>query len=581
MTQPSQPRDGAPTMPLGERLVAAGLVTEQQLGIALKEQSRTGQLLGEILVSLNFCTDAEIGSVLSNQSGGEFDALAGVDVPQEVLNLLPPELVRERQVLPLEVDDNHIRVAMVDTFDVETIDEVARLTRRDVVVVGCPKGAFFDAVNRLYSDAGATNTRLEDAVRTAGENLLDDSTGQTPIVTLVDELIGKGLSEGATDIHIQPGEKVLHVRYRVDGIMRQGEVIPKQLQSAVESRIKIMAGLDISERRLPQDGRIQMSAAGRRIDLRVSTMPCMDGENIVLRLLDREKVVVTLEDLGFSAIQKKIFRDAVDKPNGIMLVTGPTGSGKTTTLYAGLMEIDSIERNVTTLEDPVEYRMSSIRQSQVNVKAGFGFSEGLRALLRQDPDVILVGEMRDGETAELAIKAAMTGHLVLSTLHTNDAASALPRLVEMGITPYLLPSTIVAVVSQRLVRKPCRHCMEPLMPGDEVFEEFGTPPAASDFVRAVGCPRCNDTGYKGRIPISEILCMSPAISELVMAGASAGAIHQAALDDGMVDIRHDGFEKASRGMTTLEEVHRVAERRLMIKRQPGGEAARGWAPKPV
>jgi len=568
--------------PLGERLVEAAVITQDQLDVALKEQSRTKQLLGEILISHGFCTDAEIASLLSNQSGGDFNSLAGLEVPQEILGLLPEALVRERQVLPIGGDDHSIRVAMVDTFDVETIDEVARLTRREVIVEGCPKGAFFEAMQRFYDVADEASLRLEDAVRVAGDNLLGDDDGQTPIITLVDEIIAKAMRVGATDIHVQPQENVVYVRFRVDGIMRPGEVIPKALQGAVESRIKIMAELDISERRLPQDGRIQATVDGRRSDLRVSTMPNMDGENIVLRILDREKAVVTLDQLGFTVEQKQIFREAVDKPNGIVLVTGPTGSGKTTSLYAGLLEINAQEKNITTLEDPVEYRVSSIRQSQVNVKAGFGFSEGLRALLRQDPDVILVGEMRDAETADLAIRAAMTGHLVLSTLHTNDAASALPRLVEMGITPYLLPATIVAILSQRLVRRPCSHCKEAYVPTDAEFTKFGHKPVSGEFVRAIGCSRCNDTGYKGRIPISEILCMSAAVSDLVMAGASASAIYQAAIDDGMIDIRRDGFEKARTGRTTLEEVARVAERRLMINnRDQEAQSKQDWVAKPV
>jgi type IV pilus assembly protein PilB len=461
---------------------------------------------------------------------------------------------------------------------------VARITQREVIVEGCPKGAFFEAINRLYDGSlGEASLRLEDALRVAEENLLGEDGNQTPIITLVDELIAKAFRSGATDIHIQPQENVVYVRFRIDGVMCSGEVIPKDLQGAVESRIKIMANLDISEKRLPQDGRIQTTVDSRRIDLRVSTMPNIDGEAIVLRLLDREKAVVTLDQLGFTIDHKQIFRNAVDKPNGIVLVTGPTGSGKTTTLYAGLMEVNAQEKNVTTLEDPVEYRVPVIRQSQVNNKAGFGFSEGLRALLRQDPDVILVGEMRDGETADLAIRAAMTGHMVLSTLHTNDASSALPRLVEMGISPYLLPSTIVAIVSQRLVRKPCNHCKERYTPSQHDFLEFGHDPMEGDFVKAVGCDRCSGSGYHGRIPIAEILCMSPKVSELIMQGAASSAIHHAAVADGMVEIRQDGFEKARQGLTTLSEVQRVAERRLMMTRaeSPTHEAtSKEWATRP-
>ena len=542
----------------------AGLLTESQLVFALKEQARTGQLLGEILVGLNFTTDAAIGSVVSSQSWGEFDDLSDVEVAPEILALVPEAFARERLALPIWADDVTLRVAMVDTFDVETIDEITTMTNLDVTVVGCPRAAFFSAVDRLYGGAQA-GERLETSIRVADRNLLGDHTEQTPIVTLVDEVFAKGVQLGATDIHIEPQEKVVCIRYRVDGVLQLGETIPKSLQSAVESRIKIMAKLDISERRMPQDGRIRADVNGRQIDMRLSTMPSVDGENIVLRLLDRGKVVVTLDDLGFSPGQQDLFQEAVERPNGIVLVTGPTGSGKTTTLYAGLMEIDALEKNVMTLEDPVEYRIPVIRQSQINPKAGFTFAAGLRALLRQDPDVILVGEMRDGETVDLAIRAAMTGHLVLSTLHTNDAASALPRLVEMGVAPYLLPSTLVAIVAQRLVRRPCDHCKQPYTPTDAEFASFERDPEPGEFAQAVGCPRCKESGFSGRAPIFEFLCMSPTVSDLVMSGASGTAIHDAAVADGMVDMRQDGYEKARQGILTLSEVQRVAERRMTLK----------------
>jgi type IV pilus assembly protein PilB len=565
MTRP--PRDGgAPRKPLGQLLVDAGVVTPQQLQFSLKEQARTGQLLGEIIVGHNFATEAAIAAALSGQSGEDFDDLSALRPDPEALGLLPEAFVRERQVLPLSADEHTLRVAMVDTFDVETIDAVAAITSRDVSVVGCPRSAFFKVLAGCFGGESDHNRRLEASIEGAERDLLGADGGEGPVVALVDQLIARGVRMGATDIHLQPGENLVHVRYRVDGVLQLGDTVPKDLQSAVESRIKIMGRMDISERRLPQDGRIQMNAEGRRIDLRVSTVPAVDGENIVMRVLDREKVVVKLDEVGFSAQHRDLFRQAVSRSHGIVLATGPTGSGKTTTLYAGLLEINALEKNVMTLEDPVEYRIPVIRQSQVNPKAGYTFAKGLRALLRQDPDVILVGEIRDPETAELAVRAAMTGHLVLSTLHTNDAASALPRLIDMGVSPYLLPSTLIAVLSQRLVRRPCPHCRVPDTPDADVFAAFGHDPEAGEWVRAVGCPRCSGTGYQGRLPIAEFLCMSPEVSELVMGQASAAAIHAAARREGMADIREDGYQKARAGQTTLEEVRRVAERRLMIKR---------------
>jgi type IV pilus assembly protein PilB len=557
---------GPPRKPLGELLVGAGILTPQQLAFALKEQARTGQLLGEIIVSHNFATEAAIAAAVTGQSGEDFDDLSALRPDAEALGLLPEAFVRERQVLPVWADDQTVKVAMVDTFDVEAIDAVARLTGRDVTVVGCPKSAFFQALHTCYGGEQDNARRLEASIEGAERDLLGERGGEGPVVALVDALIAKGIQMGATDIHLQPGENLVHVRYRVDGVLQLGETVPKELQGAMESRIKIMARMDISERRLPQDGRIQMRVDGRQVDLRVSTVPSVDGENIVMRLLDREKVVVKLDDVGFSAEQRELFRQAVSRPHGIVLATGPTGSGKTTTLYAGLLEVNSLEKNVMTLEDPVEYRIPVIRQSQVNPKAGYTFAQGLRALLRQDPDVILVGEIRDPETAELAVRAAMTGHLVLSTLHTNDAASAIPRLIDMGVAPYLLPSTLIAVLSQRLVRRPCSHCRAPETPESGMFASFGHDPEPGEFVRAVGCPRCGGTGYAGRLPIAEFLCMSPEVSDLVMEGASTAAINDAAKREGMADIREDGYQKARQGMTTLEEVRRVAERRLMIKR---------------
>jgi type IV pilus assembly protein PilB len=571
----NRPRDpgGAPPKPLGERLVEAGVITPPQLAFALKEQARTGQLLGEIIVAHNFASEAAIGAALSGQSGEAFDDLSGLAPDRAALGLLNEAFVRTRQVLPLSADAGTIRVAMVDTFDVETIDEVARLTGRDVAVVGCPRAAFFAALRDCYGGE-ADRARLETSIEDAGRDITGEGQDEAPIITLVEELIAKGVQLGATDIHIQPGENLVHVRYRVDGVLRLGETYPKELQAAVESRIKVMAHMDIAERRRPQDGRIQTQADGRRIDLRVSTIPAMEGENVVLRLLDREKVVMRLDEVGFSSEQRSMFRQAVARPNGIVLVTGPTGSGKTTTLYAGLLEIDALEKNVMTLEDPVEYRIPVIRQTQVNPRTGYTFATGLRALLRQDPDVILVGEIRDPETAELATRAAMTGHLVLSTLHTNDAASALPRLIDMGVAPYLLPSTIIAVISQRLVRRPCPHCKVPATPGADEFAAFARDPEPGDFTTTTGCPRCNQTGYSGRLPIAEFLCMSPAVIDLVMASASASAITEAARNEGMVDIRQDGYEKARRGETTLAEVRRVAERRLMLRRPEPADAPR-------
>ncbi len=397
------------------------------------------------------------------------------------------------------------------------------------------------------------------------EDLLE-AEDDAPIIRLINALLTEALKANASDIHVEPFEHRLVVRFRVDGVLREVLQPNRVLAPLLVSRIKVMARLDIAEKRLPQDGRISLRIAGRPVDVRVSTLPSGYGERVVLRLLDKQAGRLDLEHLGMSSEALLVMDHLIHRPHGIILVTGPTGSGKTTTLYAGLLEVNSLEKNVMTLEDPVEYRIPVIRQSQVNPRAGFTFAMGLRALLRQDPDVILVGEIRDPETAELAVRAAMTGHLVLSTLHTNDAASALPRLIDMGVAPYLLPSTLIAIVSQRLVRRPCPHCRVPETPDPAMFASFGHDPEPGQFVRTVGCPRCGGSGFSGRLPIAEFLCMSPEVNELIMAQASAAAINEAAFREGMADIREDGYQKARQGLTTLEEVRRVAERRLMLKR---------------
>ena len=387
-----------------------------------------------------------------------------------------------------------------------------------------------------------------------------EAAQEVPVIRLVDSLIGRGIQEGATDIHVEPEERLVRNRYRVDGILRQGPDIPKELQGAVIARLKVMGNLDIAENRLPQDGRISFQFGGRGIDIRISTFPTVQGENLVLRILDRAKLVLGLEQLGFSPDQLTFFRRILQSPNGIILVTGPTGSGKTTTLYSAMSNLNAEEKNILTIEDPVEYEIPGIRQSQVNVKAGLTFGASLRHMLRQDPDVIMVGEMRDEETTDIAIRAALTGHLVFSTLHTNDAAGAIPRLADMGAPPFLLSSALLLVVAQRLVRTICVSCKEEAEPDPALLKRLGLQGKEDQlkFFQGKGCDKCGFTGYRGRIGIFELLQMTPEMSPLILERVDSHTIQRAARAQGMRTLMEDGIRKALRGRTTLEEVAREA-----------------------
>lgn len=561
---------------LGDQLISAGLLTPEKLSVALAEQKRTGKLLGEILVALKFVTDEDIGKVVARATGGDFKSISESSVLAEVLDLIPKELVLEKMLIPIDSGSETITLAMVDPFDVPTIDRVQGLTGLEVDVVTISENEFLKAYENLYSNEQQRSKHLESVIKEADLKSFVEITSEddAPVTRLVDQILEDGISGGATDIHIEPEENVVRVRYRIDGILQSSVSLPKKIQASLESRIKIMSDLNISEKRVPQDGRMTFSLSGRKVDLRVSTMPTVYGENVVLRILDMGKVVVGIDQIGFSSENLAIFKELLEKPFGVILVTGPTGSGKTTTLYSALLHINSLEKNVMTLEDPVEYRLPLIRQSQINPNAGFTFAAGLRALLRQDPDVILVGEMRDTETVDMSIRAALTGHLVLSTLHTNDAASALPRLLDMGVEPYLLPSTIAGIVAQRLIRKVCDHCKEPYEPASEELEAFALVRSREHtFFKGGGCESCGWTGYRGRAAIFEVLTMNRDIVEHIRNRESGAVINEAAKAYGMISIREEGARKAVQGITTLDEVKRITERRLSVSRRKASSAA--------
>ena len=549
----------APKGRLGERLIKAGVISEEQLELALKEQKRTGEFLGELLQHLGFVTEEAISSVLADQAGVSQIDLANYLIDAEVLNLVPEDFARKYKLIPLSLEDNRLTIAMANSFDVFALDEVQKMTHTYVDALSATESEVLNAIEQHYAMKGETSNLLEEIIHLAESGSIseEDLAKQSPIIRLVDQLIIQGVKDGATDIHFEPEEKTLRVRYRIDGILQSGPSIPKGLQAPTIARIKIMSDLNISENRLPQDGKIRFYIGKKRVDLRVSTFPTVFGENVVLRILDKSRLILGLNKLGFTVENLNKFKKLLINTNGIILVTGPTGSGKTTTLYSALSYINSIEKNIITLEDPVEYELPLICQSQINPKAGLTFATGLRSILRQDPDIILVGEMRDSETAEMAIRSALTGHLVFSTLHTNDSAGTVPRLLDMGMEPFLISSSLIGVMAQRLIRLICRNCKEPVEPEEEILEQLNIERDGHRFFRGKGCKECNHTGYKGRFALFEIMSISPAIKKLINERAESNLIKKTACEEGMTTLFQDALHRAFQGETTLEEVLRV------------------------
>jgi len=554
--------------PLGQRLVEAGLINDTQLQSALREQQKTREYLGRILIRLGYVSEEAVAAALSAQARVKYVDLGQYSPQPEALQLVQEKFAREHHLVPLSYVGKVLVVAMANPLDIITIDELRRMSKGPVEVVGATQSEVLEALDRAYGVGvgAAWNEVVEHSLRhvmgrRGAGGTETDVAQEPPVIRLVESLITRGIQEGATDIHVEPEERLVRNRFRVDGVLRQGPDVPKELQGAVIARIKVMANLDIAENRLPQDGRMDFQFGGRQIDIRVSTFPTIRGENLVLRILDRAKLVLGLEQLGFTPDHLTFFKRVLQNPNGIILVTGPTGSGKTTTLYSAMSYLNAEERNIITIEDPVEYEIQGIRQSQINVKAGLTFANGLRHILRQDPDVIMVGEMRDDETVDVAIRAALTGHLVFSTLHTNDAAGAVPRLTDMGVAPFLLASALLLVVSQRLVRSICNSCKEEAEPDPALLRRLGLQTDGGDqlkFYRGKGCDKCGHTGYRNRIGIFELLRVGPEMTPLILEKADSGSIQRAARAQGMRTMLEDGIRKALRGTTTLEEVAREA-----------------------
>ncbi len=505
------------------------------------------------------------------------ERIAAGDVDAEMLATLPMQFARKNLVLPLKREADGVVVAVGDPRALGPLDDLRVLYGAPVRPVVVPPDALTDAINRAYDLAsgsaadlmgGLEEERL-DLIATELEEPRDllEASDEAPIIRLVNSLLFQAVKDRASDIHIEPFERVLTVRFRIDGILYDVISPPKRFQPVITSRVKVMAGLDIAEKRLPQDGRIRTKVAGKDIDVRVSVIPTAYGERVVMRLLDRAATLLGLEELGLTGRGLALVDRLIRQSHGIVLVTGPTGSGKTTTLYAALSTINSTERNIITIEDPIEYQLQGVGQMQVNPKIELTFANGLRSILRQDPDVIMVGEIRDSETAEIAIQAALTGHLVFSTLHTNDSASAVTRLVEMGTEPFLVSSSVLAVMAQRLLRRVCEHCRRVLRPTTELLAEIGlTPEQASGqtlYAGGAGCPACKETGYRGRTGIHELLVVDDDVRALIMKNADAAAIRRAAATAGMVTLREDGAAKVLAGETTIEEVLRVTQEDLL------------------
>jgi type IV pilus assembly protein PilB len=562
----SRPTQARRRIRLGELLVEAGLVTQEQLDLALQQQQASGERLGKVLVTMGVSTQDAIARAVANQLGIEYVNVQALNITDEVLTALPETVIRRHQVIPVRVEDNTLVLGMVDPLDVLALDDVRRATTREVVPAAITADGFQAAVNKYPALEGSLDQVIQEirpsdvGEEEPGLDKLREIVEDAPVVRLVNLMLVQAVRQGASDIHVEPQERQLRIRYRIDGTLYNVMTAPKHVQAASTSRIKIMANMNIAERRVPQDGRIELRVDNREIDLRVSSIPTTYGEKVVMRILDKRSALVGVEKLGLMGPDQERFESIITKPYGILLITGPTGSGKTTSLYAILNRLNKTDVNIITIEDPVEYQLGGIAQVQINPKAGLTFANGLRSFLRQDPDIIMVGEIRDEETARIAIHAALTGHLVLSTLHTNDAPGAVIRLVDMGIEPFLAASSVIGVVAQRLVRLLCSKCKEPYVPPPEVAVRYGL---AADgepsptIYRAHGCEACNNIGYKGRIGLFEIMPMEEDLRTLVVKSASTDAIKRTAVGLGMRTLQQDGVAKVLAGITSLEEMLRV------------------------
>jgi len=553
---------------LGELLQRRGSITPEQLAKALHEQRDGGGALATQLVKLGMIDEDQLLAFIEREYRLPVVDPMALDISRDVINLLPQPLVMKHHLIPTGLVRSTLTVAMTDPSNVAAINEIKFLTGYDVKIALAAPAAIQQAIERHYDAQSSVDEVLSemsgdvevlDGTDDVDLKELERSTEEAPVVKLVNAILTDAIRKRASDIHIEPYEKMMRVRLRIDGVLYDIMQPPLKLKNAITSRIKVMANLDIAERRLPQDGRIKLKLAGKKeMDFRVSCLPTMFGEKVVLRLLDKSNLQLDMTKLGFEEAALRDFKDAIAKPFGMVLVTGPTGSGKTTTLYSALAELNKVSTNISTAEDPIEFNLVGINQVQMHDDIGLNFAAALRSFLRQDPDVIMVGEIRDFETAEISIKAALTGHLVLSTLHTNDAPSTVNRLLNMGVEPFLVASSVNLILAQRLARVVCDACKEadPIAP--EMFESLGWKGEPFTPVRGHGCPTCGGTGYRGRVALYEVMPISDAVRELIVSGATAIELKRGAVELGMVSLRQSGLIHAARGTTSIEEVLRVS-----------------------
>lgn len=559
------------TSRVGELLVKTGLITPEQLQQASEQQKNSGGFIGTYLVKLGFINEADLTQLISQQYGVQIVQLSEYSIEDTTLQLIPHNLAMKHGLVPLVKKDSTLTVAMMDPSNIVALNDIKFITGLDIQVVIASESDLKQTQEKLYENNVSYDTIIGDMNEDDVEVIdiqedvdvteLEKATEDAPVVKLVNAVLTDAIKKGASDIHIEPYEKIFRVRFRIDGVLYEIMKPPTKLKNAITSRVKIMADLDIAERRLPQDGRIKLKLGNNReMDFRVNVLPTLFGEKVVLRLLDKSTLQLDMTKLGFETGQLRDFKDSIAKPFGMVLVTGPTGSGKTTTLYSALSELNKVTTNISTAEDPVEFNLAGINQAQMHDDIGFNFASALRAFLRQDPNVIMVGEIRDYETAEIAIKASLTGHLVLSTLHTNDAPSTINRLLNMGVEPFLVASSINLILAQRLARRVCSNCAQEIEVDPEILVNIGISPEEARLVKVKqgkGCEKCAGTGYKGRIALYEVMPMKEELREFVLNGASATEIKRESMRLGMMSLRQSGLLRLKEGVITVEEVLRV------------------------
>jgi type IV pilus assembly protein PilB len=562
---------------LGQMLVDDQIISADDLESALEQSVSSGVSLGRVLIEMGMASEWEMAAALGKQLNVPFITLSHYEIDSEVLKSIPEDIVRKYRIVPVDRTGDTLTIALSDPSNIYVLDEIRLLTQCQIIPVISFESDILESIDKYYSGNGnemeemlreITDRDLEVIREEDGTNGVDEDVNDLsiqaddgPVIQLVNLMVSEAIKMRSSDIHIEPYEKTLRVRYRLDGVLHEISPPPKKFQNAIISRIKILSEMDIAERRLPQDGRFKVRIGGKSVDFRVSTCPTAHGEKVVMRILDQSNLQLDLRDLGFDTHQLEIFEQVILKPYGMVLVTGPTGSGKSTTLYSALSTINDPHKNITTIEDPIEYQLSGINQVQAKPEIGLTFAEGLRSFLRQDPDIMLVGEIRDLETAEIAIKAALTDHLVLSTLHTNDAPSSVQRLTNMGVEPFLVVASVIMAVAQRLVRRICEGCAEPVTAKPESLESLGTP-RFEDFsgwekvqlMHGRGCHSCSGTGYRGRLALYELMTITDKMRDFIMEAATSSQLKRFAIEENMQTLRQSGLKKLILGKTTIEEV---------------------------